>query len=263
MIARHIASALALAVLLAASPAIAQMKGSRCTAVAQSDPLYQPVALQAEEVGLTFVGHSTFRLETAGSVIIATDYAGDAGEGRVPDVATMNHAHETHYTDAPDPRIKHILRGWNPDGGRAEHDLEVGDVRIRNVSTDIRRWGGAVEPDGNSIFIFEVANLCIGHLGHLHHDLGPEHIAMIGRLDIVMVPVDGAYTMAQETMISVLKRLRARLIIPMHYFGASTLARFLGGMGKTFEVEIKSTPTIVLSEATLPSSPKIVVLPGF
>ena len=44
----------------------------------------------------------------------------------------------------------------------------VDDVYIRNVPTDIRN-GGAMEADGNSIFIFEVAGLCIGHLGHLHH----------------------------------------------------------------------------------------------
>ena len=44
----------------------------------------------------------------------------------------------------------------------------VDDVYIRNVPTDIRSWGGELERDGNSIFIFEVADLCIGHLGHLH-----------------------------------------------------------------------------------------------
>jgi L-ascorbate metabolism protein UlaG (beta-lactamase superfamily) len=43
--------------------------------------------------------------------------------------------------------------------------------------------------DGNSIFIFEVAGLCIGHLGHLHHKLDENHFAAIGRLDIVMVPI--------------------------------------------------------------------------
>ena len=68
-------------------------------------------------------------------------------------------------------RIKHVLRGWNPNGGAANHDLTVGDVKIRNVPTNIRSWAGGTEIDGNSIFIFEVAGLCIGHLGHLHHEL--------------------------------------------------------------------------------------------
>ncbi|NIX22805.1 MAG: Zn-dependent hydrolase, partial [Actinobacteria bacterium] len=93
------------------------------------------------------------------------------------------------YTDFPDPAIEHVLRGWNPEGGPAEHDLDVGDVHIRNVPTDIRGWSGLVEPDGNSIFIFEVADLCIGHLGHLHHRLSDADLALIGRLDVVFAPV--------------------------------------------------------------------------
>ena len=54
--------------------------------------------------------------------------------------------------------------------------------------------------DGNSIFIFEVAGLCIGHLGHLHHKLDDSHFAQIGRIDILMVPIDGSYTMSLDGM---------------------------------------------------------------
>ena len=34
----------------------------------------------------------------------------------VPDVVTMNHAHGTHWTADPDPRIPHVLQGWGPNG---------------------------------------------------------------------------------------------------------------------------------------------------
>ena len=89
----------------------------------------------------------------------------------------------------------------------------VGDVYIRNVPTDIRRYygedsGGEMIKDGNSIFIFEVAGLCIGHLGHLHHKLDDTHFAAIGRLDIVMVPIDGTYTMSLDGVSEITKRLR-------------------------------------------------------
>ena len=155
------------------------------------------------------------------------------------------------------------MRGWNPEGGPARHDLQVGDVRIRNVTTDIR--GGALGrlPDGNSIFIFEIAGLCIGHLGHLHHELTPEHVGAIGRLDIVLVPVDGTYTMAQANMLEVLKELKARIVMPMHYFGPETLARFINGMSGTLDVEMMKGSSIILSAATLPDRPKLIVLPGY
>src|SRR5262245_12789818 len=255
-----------LLLMLITVPAKAQVPASECLAMAQAPGLvrparYQEAALEATQVRFTFVGHSTFLIESPGGVRIATDYSGNAN-GIVPDVVTMNHAHSTHYTDFPDPKIKHVLRGWNPEGGPARHDLQVGDVRIRNVTTDIR--GGALGriPDGNSIFIFEIAGLCIGHLGHLHQELSPQQLGAIGRLDIVLVPVDGTYTMAQANMLAVLKALKARIVMPMHYFGPETLARFIKALAGSLDVDYQADPTVILSAATLPEKPKLIVLPG-
>lgn len=251
--------------LIGISPAAA--RSSDCLAMAGVPPLvqpaaYTPTALSANEVKLTFIGHSSFIIESPGGTRIVTDYAGNAG-GIVPDAVTMNRAHSSHFTDFPDPAIKQVLRGWNPEGGPAVHDVEIGDIRVRNVTTDIRGGMAGRQKDGNSIFIFEVAGLCIGHLGHLHHLLAPEHLGMIGRLDIVMVPVDGGYTMGQAEMLAVLKTIKARIVIPMHYFGPTTLNRFIGAMGKDFELDVSSTPDRIVSVDTLPDSPKLLVLPGY
>jgi L-ascorbate metabolism protein UlaG (beta-lactamase superfamily) len=214
------------------------------------------------------VGHSTFLLTSPAGVTIATDFNGYAGPSVIPRLVTMNRAHTSHFTSSPDPRIEHVLRGWNPEGGKAEHHLQVEDVLVRNVTTDIRGFGfegtpGVRIPDGNSIFIFEVAQLCIGHLGHLHHLLDAEDLAFIGQLDIVMAPVDGSYTMDQAAMVETLQVLKARLILPMHYFGAPTLERFLAYLGQSFDVEVNATPEITISARTLPPQPKVLVLPGY
>src|SRR6202051_1659054 len=178
------------------SPAAAQdaPRSSECLAMANAPPRATPVALReaaakADEVAITYVGHSTYYIDTPGGVRIATDFSGAYTTGRLPDIVTMNRAHSTHYTLFPDQRISHVLHGWGDDGQPAKIALRVGDVYIRNVTTDIRRYYGddssaEMIKDGNSIFIFEVAGLCIGHLGHLHHKLD-EHFAAIGRLDIV------------------------------------------------------------------------------
>lgn len=245
----------------------AEARPSRCLAVAQNTPnvtyaSLQQANLQEGEVKLTFVGHSTFLIETPKGVTIATDYTGYAGAGVIPRVVTMNHAHESHYTDYPDPKIEHVLRGWNPEGGEARHDVEVDDVQIRNVPTDIRTWSGGVEPFGNSIFIFEVGDICIGHLGHLHHIPTPQQFGMIGLLDVVLVPVDGGFTLNLDSMVEVLKTIRARVIIPMHYFGPGSLGAFLEKIGATFEVKPHDSASITVSALTLPKKPTIVVLPG-
>lgn len=245
----------------------AQTLSSDCLAIADGPARVQfaklsPAALTENQVQLTFVGHSTFVIETSGGIRIATDFAGNAG-GVVPDVVTMNRAHPSHYTTTPDPAIKNVLRGWNEDGTPARHDVTIGDVRIRNVTTDIRGGPAGRIPDGNSIFIFEVAGLCIGHLGHLHQELTPAQLGQIGRLDVVLVPVDGGYTMPVVNMIQVLKDLKARIVIPMHYFGPETLSRFIANVRGTFEVEMASSPVVIVSRETLPEEPKLIVLPGY
>src|SRR5215468_10336803 len=110
---------------------------------------FEVAALADGEVRLTYVGHSTFLIESPRLVRIATDYNDYVRPKIVPDIATMNHAHSTHYTDAPDPAIKFVLRGWNGDGSPAVHDLSFQDVRVRNVPTNIRNWEGSTERHGN------------------------------------------------------------------------------------------------------------------
>jgi L-ascorbate metabolism protein UlaG (beta-lactamase superfamily) len=241
----------------------AQVEPEGCPGlIASRDSLFSRAALRQDEVGLTFVGHATFLIETPQGVRIATDYSDGTRPPVTPDVATMNKAHSTHFSYRPDPGIKHVLKGWNPAGGPAYHDLTVQDVRIRSVSTNIRSYGGATEYDGNSIFVFETTQLCIAHLGHLHHTLSPEHLKKLGRIDVLLVPVDGGYTLETFDMMEVLRAINAPLTIPMHFFGPSTLNRFLASAREHFPVEFSDTAVVTLSRATLPKSPKILVLPG-
>jgi len=224
---------------------------------------FNVAALNADQVRLTFIGHATFLIESPQLVRIATDYNDYVRPPVLPDIITMNHAHDTHFTDHPDPAIKYVLRGWGPSESEpAIWDLKYRDVRVRNVPTNIRGFGGGTERYGNSIFVFEIANLCIAHLGHLHHTLTQQQLNEIGRVDVVMAPVDGSYTLDLDGMMEVLTALKAPLIIPMHFFSPYTLARFLDRARQLWPVEQADIPSIVLSKTTLPESPKVLVLPG-
>ena len=248
-----------------ALPAVAGSSG--CHAVASNRPLIQLASvksgpLAANEARITFIGHATFLIESAGGVRMVTDFNDYVRPAAIPDIATMNRAHTTHFTNNPPAGITHVLRGWSPDGGPVEHNVSLKDVHVRNVPTNIRDWGGGGGAYGNSIFIFELAGLCIGHLGHLHHTLTPEQIGAIGQLDIVLVPVDGGYTMDVSGMIDVLRALKARLIVPMHYFNQFTLDRFIERLRGEFPVETAPHSKLVVSQATMPSEPKVLILPG-
>jgi L-ascorbate metabolism protein UlaG (beta-lactamase superfamily) len=212
-------------------------------------------------VALTFLGHASFLIESPAGVRIVTDYNDMIRAPVTPDIVTMNNAHPTHYSEAVEPGVKYVLRGWDPAGGVASHHLEYRDVRIRNVPTNVREFGGT-RYSGNSIFIFEVADLCIAHLGHLHHTLTQTHLAELGAIDVVLVPVDGAYTLNQEEMIEVLQQIGPKLVIPMHIFSSATLEKFLTRAGALYAVRRETGPAMVLSRAELPAAPEILVLAG-
>jgi L-ascorbate metabolism protein UlaG (beta-lactamase superfamily) len=223
---------------------------------------FKLAALAGDQARISYLGHSTFLIESPRLVRIATDYNDYVRPPVLPDIVTMNHAHTTHYTDRPDAGIKHVLRGWAADEQPARHDLVYQDVRIRNVPTNIRNWVGGTERHGNSIFIFELAQMCIAHLGHLHHTLTQQQLNEMGRIDVVMVPVDGGMTLDLEGMMEVLQALKAPLMIPMHYFSSYTLSRFLARARELWDIETSETPSIVVSKTTLPAKPKVLVLPG-
>ncbi len=246
-------------------------RSSECLAMSNARPRATPVALRtaaakADEVTITYAGHSTYYIDTPGGIRIATDYNGAYQTGRLPDVVTMNRAHSTHYTLFPDPRIPLVLHGWGEDGQPANIAQRVGDVFIRNVTTDIRRYfddGPNTEmiKDGNSIFIFEVAGLCIGHLGHLHHKLDESRFAAIGRLDIVMVPIDGTYTMSLDGVSEITKRLRASVVLPMHRF-MTPLDEFMRKIGEDFAVDVRAERSLSMSRELLPGTPTVIILQG-
>jgi L-ascorbate metabolism protein UlaG (beta-lactamase superfamily) len=81
-------------------------------------------------------------------------------------------------------------------------------------------------------------------------------------VDVVLVPVDGTYTLNIEGMVEVLRQINAPLAIPMHVFSPYTLDRFLEAMGSIYETERSASSTVVVSRATLPGKPKMLVLRG-
>ncbi|TYC62442.1 MBL fold metallo-hydrolase [Rhodobacterales bacterium] len=221
-------------------------------------------ALQAGEVQIRYIGHSTFELETPGGVRIATDYNDSIRPLLPPTVATMNGAHSTHYSVNPSPDIEHLLYGWNPEGGPMDHDLTVEDVRIRNIQTNIRGWDGESRRLGNSIFIFEVADLCIAHLGHLHHRLTQDDLTRLGQIDIVFAAIDNSSSLRLESMIDVLKSIGPAMVIPMHFHFAGALQSFVGRAAEEGYAIVRAPgPALVTSRAALPVKPTVyVMMPG-
>lgn len=255
-------------VAFASSASAQSRRPSHCFAIANSAPGIEYIhrasfrdQIAEYSVRISYVDHSMFLIQTPTGTSVATDYTGFLGAlDFAPTAVTMNHAHSSHWTGVVDPAIAHALKGWGRFGVGVEHYLDLGDMLIRNVSTDIRFGGDGIEKNGNSIFIFEAEGLCIGHLGHLHHEPSDQQYAALGRLDVVMAAVDGGLTLDLPTMIRIIKRLKSSIVLPMHWFGRGALDQFLIGMADEFDVVHTGQSILNVSLRTLPSRPTIMVL---
>jgi len=237
-----------------------------CFPVAQGEARLVPASVTASALPegatarLTFLGHASFLIETRDGVGAVTDYNGVNVPDVAPDLVTMNNAHSTHFTRDVEPGVAHVLRGWVPGGGLAAHDVVEGDLRVRNVPTSVRGRAGD-RTNSNSIFVFEVEDLCIVHLGHLHHRLEDYHLGELGVVDVLLVPADGMWTLPHGAAADVVEQVAPAVVIPMHYFGRSVLERFLAELSEEWEVVVSETPSVTLARDTLPFR-QVLVLPG-
>jgi L-ascorbate metabolism protein UlaG (beta-lactamase superfamily) len=266
---RTVAPIFCLVFCIASSAAAQERRPSHCIAIADAAPgityLHKAAwtdPVEQYSVRLHYISHASFLLQTEDGLSAVTDFTGFVGNvDFLPDVVTMNNAHSTHWTANPDPGIPYVLKGWAENGVPADHHLDLGGMLVRNVPTDVRgAYSDTVREAGNSIFVFEAAGLCIGHLGHLHHVPTDEQFAAIGRLDVVMAPVDGGYTMSLPEMIEVMRRFKARIVIPMHWFADGSLSRFVAGMEDEFEVVQTGESHLDVSLRSLPDLPTVMVL---
>ena len=241
-----IAALLAAAITLLAGPALARCSknlvdlGAREVQLASLDGMRLAAGPSISRAVVTFVGHASFQIDTPQGVRVITDYNGLNGFGRKPDVVTMNNAHSTHFTDDPEDGISFVLKGWpsKPGETEAKHDVSIKDLKVWNLPTNARDWGGgSARINGNSIFGYGIGDLCIAHLGHLHHRLTPAHLEELGRIDVLMVPIDGSFTMGVPLMVDVIKQIQPKVVLPMHYWGRSQLDRFISLLAASQETD--------------------------
>ena len=120
-----------------------------CYPMAGITPGFVPVsfgglaAVPSYHVRISFLGHASFEIESPAGARIVTDYNGYLSARRLPHIVTMNTQSQSHSTEIVEKAIKHVLRGWNPAGGIAKHNLRFKDVRVRNVPTNLQDGCGS------------------------------------------------------------------------------------------------------------------------
>ena len=180
---------------------------------------------------LTWLGHSCFLVETAAGSALLDPYAPGSVPGlKLPpvtaDLVLCSHGHRDH--------------GYR-DGVRLSGREPAFSVSALDTWHDDR--GGTLRGP-NTVHILEAEGLRLAHLGDLGHMLSPEQIAALGRVDILLIPVGGHYTIGPDTAAELAKAVGAGITVPMHYrgegFGYDVIGPvepFLAGMERVVRLE--------------------------
>ena len=157
-------------------------------------------------------GHSCFTITSENGIKIVTDPFGEGIGYKVQDlyaeIVSVSHDHFDHnYLEAVKSnftaireRDKFNVEGININGTKTYHDTESGAQRGENT-----------------VYKYEVDGGIVCHLGDLGHELTNEQIKSIGKVDILMIPVGGLYTIDGETAAKVVNQLNPKVVMPMHY----------------------------------------------
>lgn len=259
-------ASLSLVLILLAAFVTARPAQASCLPVAEASPrlipaAYQKTAVPEGHVLIIFAGHASFMVESPDGVGVFTDYNGYVVPPWLPDIVTMNNSHDTHYSEVVEPGIKYVLRGWDPAGGVAQHNVTVRDTLVRNIPTNLVEFGGKLR-NQNSIFVIEAANICVVHLSHVHHMLSDEQVLELGRVDVLLAPIDGIWTMSHAEVLDAILRIKPRLVIPMHFGYGGNVEAFVNRAEKLYTVRRHTSDRILVSGAMLPSQTEILFLQG-
>jgi len=179
----------------------------------------------AGQVTIRWFGQSLFQIETTRGTKIACDPHAIEQFGRQiveADVVTVSHLHSDHtqLSMIADVQRAKVFLGLKPGGKNPDWnpvDVTFRDVKIRTVPTYHDETNG-LRRGKNSVFVFEFDGLTVAHLGDLGHVLDEEQVKAIGRVDVLMIPTGGIYTINGGQAREVVEQLKPRLyILPMHY----------------------------------------------
>lgn len=166
---------------------------------------------------LTWYGHSAFLLEAGdGTRIVIDPYRSGCFDnelrygpvGDVADAVVATHTHEDH--GAVDTVPGHPVTAVHP------QSLNVGPFAVTGIPSFHDAEDGRRRGD-NTIIVVDVEGLRLAHLGDLGHALGEVTQAALGKVDVLLVPVGGTYTIDAAGAAKVVEQLKPKIVIPMHY----------------------------------------------
>jgi len=210
---------------------------------------------------ITYLGHSAFRIKTRLSSIVTDPYDSEMVGIKFPkvtaDIVTISHNHDDHNAASSVDEVKKIVSGPG--------EYEIAGVSIIGMPTFHDGEKGATR-GRNTIYVFEVDDFRLVHLGDLGHKLPDALLEELGTVDILMIPVGGVYTVGPTEASEIVRVIEPTITIPMHYFlkdlnqssfgTLSPVDDFLRNIG----LPVENLEKLSLKKTELTEEKKVVVL---
>lgn len=157
-------------------------------------------------------GHSCCMLTNAAGKRLLMDPFNEKVGYIVPrfeaDVVTVSHSHFDHSNiDAVKGNYKVF---------REAGTFTADGFRITGIPS-FHDDNGGKDRGSNMIFVVESDGYSVCHLGDLGHILPKETVEMIGRPDVLLLPIGGGYTIDAKKAVEVMNQLSPRVTVPVHY----------------------------------------------
>lgn len=206
---------------------------------------------------IDWLGHACFRLRGKEGTIITDPYSKDIGLSFARprgDIVTISHDHPGHNFEKGVKGEPKIIRGPG--------EYEIKNIFVTGIQTAHDKKGGK-ERGKNTVYVFDLDDLTIGHLGDLGHVPTQSQIEALGNVNILLVPVGGVSTISASEAAEIVSMLEPQIVIPMH-FAHPDLAFKLDAATKFFkEMGIKSpeaVPSLKVTKDSLPHETQVVLL---
>lgn len=209
---------------------------------------------------ITYHGHAEFSIELADGYTLMTDpFDGHVGyemKEYTCDAALISHGHGDHaFTD----KLKGAYAKIDQEG----HWLLKQGVKVTAIPSVHDDAAGA-KRGKNLIMKLEAEGLTLVHLGDQGDDLTDEQVKTLGRVDILMIPVGGFYTIDAAMARRIVDKLDPFVVIPMHYktkvnqdWPIADEKEFLRLMG---QADAKPMPLIRITKGDLEQQPALALL---
>jgi L-ascorbate metabolism protein UlaG (beta-lactamase superfamily) len=212
---------------------------------------------------ITYYGHAAFKVTTeTGVQIIIDPYESGAFDGALSygkitdqaDIVITSHDHADHnYTKD----LKGAFTLINKAG-----DYMIKGVKIKMIPVYHDPSQGK-ERGNNLISVISADGLTLAHLGDLGHPLESGTVKDMGRVDMLLLPVGGFFTIDAGQADKITNTLKPAITIPMHYktekcaFPIANVEDFTKGFK---QVKTLKGPELEIKKGDLPKSPEVIVL---